>query len=61
MPIHDVFTFSLTLATAITTFLVMQYLGHAVVRYFNNETDSARTPKGALKPRLWPMHQDQRC
>ncbi len=36
MPVHEIFNFSLTLSTAITTFLVMQYLGHAIVRYFNS-------------------------
>ena len=32
---HDIINFSLSLTTAIATFLVMQYLGHAIVRYFN--------------------------
>ena len=50
MPIHEILNFSLALATAITTFLVMQYLGHAVVRYFNGEPGGLRSPKIAFKP-----------
>lgn len=36
MHVHEVMSFSLTLGTALTLFLGMQYLGHAVVRYFNS-------------------------
>ena len=32
----EIFNFTLTLTTAITTFLVMQYVGYVVVRYFNS-------------------------
>jgi hypothetical protein len=34
MTVHEFINFSLTLGTSITLFLVLQYLGHAVVRYF---------------------------
>ena len=35
MPVHDIITFSITLAIAVVLFFVVQYLGHAVVRYLN--------------------------
>ena len=37
MHVHEVISFSLTLGTAVTLFLGMQLVGHAVVRYFNSE------------------------
>ena len=36
MSVHEAVSFSLTLGTALTLFLGMQYLGHALVRYFNS-------------------------
>ena len=36
MSVNDIVSFTLSLATAITTFLVMQYIGYAMFRYFNN-------------------------
>ena len=36
MPVHEAINFTLTLGTAVTSFLVMQYIGHAFVRYFNS-------------------------
>jgi len=37
MPVHDIITFSITLGIAVTLFLVVQYLGHAVMRYLNRK------------------------
>jgi hypothetical protein len=36
MPVHEAINFTLTLGTALTLFLGMQYIGHALVRYFNS-------------------------
>ena len=36
MAAHDIISFSLSLATAGTTFTLMQYIGYAVIRYFNS-------------------------
>ncbi len=35
MPVHEFFNFSMTLGMAVILFFVLQYLGHAVVRYLN--------------------------
>ena len=37
MPVHDIINFSITLGIAVILFLVIQYLGHAVVRYLNRK------------------------
>ena len=36
MPVHEAINFTLTLGTALTLFLGIQYFGYAVVRYFNS-------------------------
>ncbi len=38
MLIHDILTFSLSLATAFTTFTVVQLLGHASVRLLSTDS-----------------------
>ena len=35
MPVHEFFNFTMTLGIAVILFFVLQYLGHAVVRYLN--------------------------
>jgi hypothetical protein len=35
MPVHEFLNFSMTLGMAVILFFVLQYLGHAVVRYLN--------------------------
>jgi hypothetical protein len=35
MPVQEAINFSITLGMAVIVFLIMQYLGHAVVRYLN--------------------------
>ena len=35
MPVHDVVSFYLAHGIAISLFFIMQYLGFALVRYFN--------------------------
>ena len=37
MPVHEIFNFSITLGIAVILFLLMQYLGYAVVRYLNRK------------------------
>ena len=37
MPVHEIISLSITLAIAVIVFFVMQYLGHAVVRYLNRK------------------------
>ena len=35
MHVHEFFDLSITIGTGVTLFLIMQFLGYAVVRYFN--------------------------
>ena len=35
MPAQEIVSFSTTLGMAVILFLILQYLGHAVVRYLN--------------------------
>ena len=37
MPVHEIINLSITLGIAVILFLVMQCLGHAVVRYLNRK------------------------
>ena len=45
MPVHEIFNFSITLGTAVILFFVMQYLGHAVVRYLNSLGATSNTAR----------------
>ena len=65
MPVHEIFNFSITLGTAVILFLVMQYLGHAVVRYLNRKVLHLTQPgsplnKSASSPMLGSVADSDR-
>ncbi len=47
MHVHEFFDLSITVGTGVTLFLIMQFLGYAVVQYLNREgTACSRDRKG---------------
>jgi hypothetical protein len=49
MPVQEIINLSMTLGIAVILFLVVQYLGHAVVRYLNRKVLHLKRLDRALK------------
>ena len=52
MHVHEFFDLSITVGTGVTLFLIMQFLGYAVVRYLNRGRGMAADRNQSWR-RIW--------